>query len=109
MDENKNIPTSINEAVNILLSELPIEAKHQIKNSSEDGLINFQFGLGMTIRNIFGLWKKDSKLFKNCKELSGDTELHVDTASEMIIKALWERLQKFPPPKILNYEKDKSI
>jgi len=106
MDENKNIPTTINEAVNILLSELPIEAKHQIKNSSEDGLINFHLGLGMTIRNIFGLWKKDSKLFKNCKELSGDIELHIDTASEMIIKALWERLQKFPPPKLVGDAND---
>lgn len=101
MDENKNIPTTITEAVNILLSELTIDDKQRIKDSSKDDLINFYFGLGMTIRNIFGLWKKDSKLFKNCKELSDDIDLHVDTASEMIIKTLWERLQEFPPPKIV--------
>lgn len=106
MDENKNIPTTIIEAVNILLSELTIEDKHRIKDSSEDDLINFHIGLGMTIRNIFGLWKQDSKLFENCRELSGNLILDVDTASEMIIKALWERLQEFPPPKIVRESTD---
>lgn len=102
MNENKNIPTTIIEAVNILLSELPIESKQQIKDSSEDDLINFHIGLGMTIRNIFGLWQKDSKLYENCRELSGDPNLHVDDASGIILKALWERLQDFPPPEIVD-------
>lgn len=101
MDDNKNKPTTITEAVNTLLSDLSIEDKHRIKNSREDGLINFHFGLGMEIRNEFGLWEKDSKLFENCKESSGNPNLDVDTASELIIKALWDRLQKFPPPEIV--------
>ncbi len=101
MNENKNIPNTITEAVNIFLSELTIEDKNRIKDSSEDGLINSHIGLGMTIRNIFGLWKKDSKLFENCKEVSGDLNLHVDDAAGIILKALWERLQKFPPPTIV--------
>ena len=94
--DKKQKPSTITEAVNSLLSDLPIETKHQIKNSSEDGLINFHFGLGMAIRNEFGLWNKDSKLLEDCKGLSGNPNLDVDTASELIIKALWERLQKFP-------------
>jgi integration host factor subunit alpha len=101
MDENKKNPFTIAEAVNKLLSDLTIEDKNRIKNSSEEDLTNFHFGLGMTIRNDFGLWGKDSKLLENCKELSGDLDIHVDTASEIIIKALWERLQKFPPPKLV--------
>jgi len=105
MDENKDNPSTITEAVNKLLSDLSIEDKRQIKNSREEGLINFHFGLGMGIRNEFGLWEKDSKLYENCKESSGNPNLDVDTASGMIIKALWERLQKFPPPKLVG---DKS-
>ncbi|MBA3009674.1 MAG: hypothetical protein KKF12_12520 [Proteobacteria bacterium] len=101
MDDNKNKPTAIADAVNSLLSELPIETKHQIRNSSEDGLINFHFGLGMGIRNEFGLWEKESKLFENCKESSGDPNIDPDTASEIIIKALWERLQEYLPPKLV--------
>ena len=101
MDDNKNKPTTITEAVNKLLSDLSIETKHQIRNSTDDGLINFHFGLGMGIRNDFGLWEKDSKLLENCKESSGNPNLDVDTASGIIIKALWDRLQKFPPPKLV--------
>ena len=101
MNENKNIPTTIAEAVNRLLLEIPITTKKQIKGSNEDDLNSFHLGLGMGIRNEFGLWGKDSKLLEECKKLSGDSDLHVDTASSMIIKALWERLQKFPPPEIL--------
>ena len=58
----------------------------------------------MAIRNDFGLWEKESKLLEDCKELSGDPILHVDDASEIILKALWARLQKFPPPKIVRDE-----
>ena len=96
MNENKKFPSTIAEAVNRLLSELTIEDKNRIKNSSEEGLSNFHFGLGMAIRNDFGLWEKESKLLEDCKELSGDPILHVDDASEIILKALWARLQKFP-------------
>lgn len=101
MVENKKVPSTIADAVNRLLSDLTIDDKHRIKNSSEDDLINFHFDLGLSIRNDFGLWEKESKLLENCKELSGDPFLHVDDASGIILKALWERLQKFPPPEIV--------
>jgi len=39
MNENKETPSTITEAVNILLSDLSIEDKHRIKNSNEDGSI----------------------------------------------------------------------
>jgi hypothetical protein len=58
MNEKMNTPSTIAEAVNRLLSDLPLEARHQIRNSNEDGLINFHLGLGMAIRNEFGLWEK---------------------------------------------------
>ncbi|MBU1386937.1 MAG: hypothetical protein KKD32_03700 [Proteobacteria bacterium] len=101
MNKNKKIPSTIAEAVNKLLSELSIKDKHRIKNSREEDLWSFHFDLGMAIRNDFALWKKNSKLLENCKELSGNLYLHVDAASERIIKALWERLQEFPPPEIV--------
>ena len=101
MTENKKFPDTISESINILLSSLSIEDKQQIKDSSEDELINFHFGLGMSIRNDFGLWDKNSKLFEDCKKISGNQNLHVDDASEIIIKSLWERLQKFPPPELV--------
>ena len=63
----KDIPTTVSEAVNKLLSNLSLETKRQIQNTSEDGLINFHFGLGAGIRNEFGLWEKDSKLLSDVR------------------------------------------
>jgi hypothetical protein len=101
MTENDhNFPATVTEAVNRLLSDLPLDTKHQIFNSSEEGLINFHFGLGMAIRNDYGLWKEDSKLLDDCKKISGNPSIQVDDASGRIIKALWKRLQEYPPPKV---------
>lgn len=101
MNENNDIPATIEEAVNRLLSDLSIESKQQIKESNKDELINFHFGLGMTIRNQFKLWEENSDLLNDCKKISGGQFVMVDDASEIIIKALWERLQEFPPPEIV--------
>ncbi len=101
MNKDKNKPSTIAEAVNRLLSDLPIETKQQIKNSREEDLINFHFSLGTAIRNEFNLWEKDSKLLQDCIKVSGLPMLHVDDATEIILKALWERLKKFPPPAIV--------
>ncbi len=101
MADNNELPTMVSEAVNRLLSELPIETKYQIKDSTDDSLIIFHFGLGVAIRNDFRLWEKDSKLLEDCKKISGDPNLHVDDASGIIIKTLWKRLQKFPPPELI--------
>lgn len=101
MTEDNQFPNTISEAVNKLLSDLPLETRHQIMNSSEERLVNFHFGLGVGIRNEFGLWEKNSKLLEDCKKISGNPGLHVDDASEIIIKALWERLKEFPPPKLV--------
>lgn len=97
----QNHPQTVSEAVNQLLSELPIETKNQIKDSTEDDLVDFHFGLGMRIRNEFGLWNIESALFEDSKKVSGRPFLHVHDAIVIIIKALWERLQKYPPPKLL--------
>lgn len=99
--EAKNFPATVTEAVKMLLSDLPLETKHQIENSSEEGLFDFHFELGVGSRNKYGLWEKNSKLLEDCEKYSGNPGLHVDDASGIIIKALWERLQEYPAPKVI--------
>ena len=101
MIEDKKSPATVSEAVNRLLSNFSLETKRQVQNTSEDGLINFHFGLGAGIRNEFGLWEKDSKLLEDCKKIAENPILHVDDAAGIIIKALWDRLQEYPLPKIV--------
>ena len=53
----------------------------------EDELIELHFGLGLSIRNAFGLHDADSKLFRDCGVDNADD------ASSVIIKALWNKLK----------------
>ena len=101
MTEQQDYPKTVEEAVNRLMSELPVYDKRRIAKMSEDGLFDLHVGLGMGIRNDFGLWAGNNELLESCKAIAGDPDLHIDSASSLIIKALWERLQKFPPPKLV--------
>lgn len=67
-----NYPTTIDEAVDILQHILLDEEKKIIKNMSEDDLIELQFGLGMAIRNNFGLWAENYELIADCKTKDAD-------------------------------------
>ena len=48
-DDERDFPTTVPEAVNRLLSELPLDTKQQIMNSTEEDLTLFHFGLGAGI------------------------------------------------------------
>jgi hypothetical protein len=52
----------------------------------------YHFGMGMWIRNNYGLWGKNEALRASC----GDARMHPDNCSGIIIKRLWERLQSIP-------------
>jgi hypothetical protein len=81
-------PETVDEAVELLISIL--EDRHKILLSilKEDELIDLHFGLGLSIRNAFGLHDADSKLLSDC---GSDNP---DDASAVIIKALWTRLKQ---------------
>ncbi|MFZ4589387.1 MAG: DUF6794 domain-containing protein [Ignavibacteria bacterium] len=79
-------PKTIEEAVDILSHIMLDEDKDLIKNMSEDDLIDLQFGLGMAIRNNFGLWAENYELIADCKAKDADG------ASSVIIKAFWKTL-----------------
>ena len=90
----KNYPATVSEAVKKMISELPKRDKVQIASMTESDLIGLHFSLGIYIRNTYGLWADNKALMKSCREISGDKNLHVDDASSLIIKELWENLKK---------------
>ncbi|NOS75001.1 MAG: hypothetical protein HOP36_10815 [Methyloglobulus sp.] len=55
---------------------------------SESELIDLHFGLGLAVRNAFGLHDRGSTLRLSC-----GTE-HPDDASQIIIQALWEKVKE---------------
>ncbi len=100
--ETISYPKTVSEAVEKLMSELSQENLDKIKNSRN--LNEFHHGLGMYIRNQYGLWGKNPELLADClKGIEKPTDpskleyyhyQHPDEASSIIIHALWEKLNE---------------
>ena len=85
-EKEKKIPTTLAEAHAELERDFPAEELKKIDAmKSEDEMIEYHFGLGMGIRNSWGLWG-GSPLSKHMQEL-GFT--HADDMSGVILETFW--------------------
>jgi hypothetical protein len=82
-------PKTVDEAVELLISILEDRHKMLLSILKEDELTDLHFGLGLSIRNGFGLHDADSKLL--LRDCGSDNS---DDASAVIIKALWTKLKR---------------
>ncbi len=85
-------PTTVDKAVNFLISKLSLQDKLSIANMSEDDLGNLHFTLGLYTRNQL-LYPRNDKLLESCRQTAMDKYLHWDQAPTVIIKRLWEKLK----------------
>ena len=92
-EKSKALPKTVEQAVDILLSDLLLQEKTAIANMQRDNLTDLHFSLGRFIRNEFNLLADNEKLMDSCRLLSGKQDLHPDDASSVIIESLWETLQ----------------
>ena len=88
-----NRPTSVNEAIETIMSEMQLRYLKKIADTPEVDLINLHFTLGMWIRKKF-VFPRNDKLLQSCREVSQDKDLHWAQMHMLIIKELWKRLQK---------------
>lgn len=91
-------PLTIDEAVERLMSNLSIEEKRNIRDAPADDEILFQFGLGLFIRDEYGLNSGNEALLAVCARAKYSNPppylYDSDSASVVIIKALIRRLRK---------------
>jgi hypothetical protein len=86
-------PLTVDEAVRKLLTVLTAEQQERVRQTAaERVLVEFHENMGRWIRNQFGLWGRNKKLF----EATGAG--HPDEASMVIIQALWKHLRESAPP-----------
>jgi hypothetical protein len=64
--QHANPPETVDEAIDRLVTILDDEQKAAIVAMREEDLIDLHFGLGMTIRNAFGLHEPGSQLLAEC-------------------------------------------
>jgi hypothetical protein len=82
------IPKDLKGAVRELDRMLPQNMKDKLKLSSERGLLEYHFGLGMWLRNNWGLWHESSL----AKYFSKAGVKQPDDMSGMIIDCYWRHL-----------------
>ncbi len=92
---HKKWPTTIDEAVGVVVATLSDDERASIAALSKPELIGLHFGLGLWIRNNLGLWKGNEALLQAIREC--DQAIHPDDASMVIIEAVWERLREMVP------------
>ena len=91
---NRKYPETVDDAVDLLMEELPLKDKTILACMSENQLQNLHPSLGLYIRKNYGLPADNEKLLASCRELAGEQELDGDAAPFIVIKRLWEKLKK---------------
>lgn len=80
--------TSLNAVVDDIVARLPDEDKTIIIGIKNENEMVKLYGLGVKIRNEYGLWDGNEALLNNC----GTT--HPDDASMVILERVWQVLKK---------------
>jgi len=84
-----NYPTTLEQAISKLQSELSQRTLTHIKDTPEDKLSMYHFGIGTKIRNMLGI--ADGSNMALLEDCGCD---HADGASGFIIWQLWKELKQ---------------
>ena len=87
-------PKTVSEPVERLLSELSFKDKARIANLKESKIHILHNSTGLHIRVTYGLWFGNEELMESCRKKVKKSYLHVEDASEVILKELWWKLHK---------------
>jgi hypothetical protein len=88
------LPMTVEEALERLISELPLKDKAAVARMEEEELAALNLTIGAYIRRRFGLWSGNGELMASCRIVSGNKNLHEDDASAVIIQELWKQLRE---------------
>lgn len=86
------LPRTIEQAVDILLSRLSFREKTKLANIPQEKLMDTTSSLRRYVKNEFRLWGDNEKLIRSARSLAG--KYASDEASFLIVMSLWEKLQK---------------
>ena len=92
--KQENLPQTVDQAADKLLSKLSLRDKTMIANIPEDNLIDLYKSLQDNIQKEVRFLLNNESLLESCRSLSGENNLSEHRASLTIIKTLWNKLQK---------------
>lgn len=88
------LPSTVEEAVEILIDELPLKDKVAIANAGTDEVGELTIDLVNHVRNAYGLLSVNKALWRSCSKSAGGEIEHPDDASAVIIARLVMELVK---------------
>jgi Circularly permutated YpsA SLOG family len=88
------LPRTVEEAADKLLTKLSLRDKTMIANIPKDKLTDLYHSLEADLQNEVGLWLTGESLLDSCRLTAGDDHLDEYGGSLIIVRALWEKLQK---------------
>jgi hypothetical protein len=86
-------PRNVVEAVDILHANMTLNEEFMLAAMDEIDLFDLHLSLGHDIRDDFGLWIGNEALMESCRSESGNPDLHIDDASMIIVRALWNKVK----------------
>jgi Domain of unknown function (DUF6794) len=89
-----DLPRTVDEAVERLISELPLKDRVSIAKMNKRELSAMHVTLGPGIREKYGFWTGNQELMESCRVLSGKDRFDIATGSAMIIDLMWARLKQ---------------
>jgi hypothetical protein len=87
---------TVDQIVNEIIDELPLDDKVRAANLDEDGLAVLQLGLGKNLWHLIDNQTEivNEKLMADCIKQSGNEGLDEVEAASYILKEIWVRLRK---------------
>ena len=99
MPKKSHWPKTIKNATERIIAQMSDEEKRTLRGTNKEELAKFNFGMGVYIRNKFGLFDGNEALMKACA-LSQHGEIYnifygddPDSAAGVIIEAVWKELK----------------
>lgn len=90
---DKQVPKTLDDAVDLLISDLPLKDRVIIANMRLGELGSLNITLGKYIQEAFGLWGGNPHLMESCRVYARDPALQAENASGLIIQLLWGKIK----------------
>jgi hypothetical protein len=90
---DSSLPRDLDDAHERLLVLLPDSVVQHMRAGSEANMVSYHFGLGMWMRNYWGLWSRRSHLYWYFDSLGIHSP---DEISGFILSTFWRKLNKRP-------------
>ena len=90
---SKDYPKTVEEAIDRLISELPLKDRMAIANMTAEEASSLNYTIGTYVRDAFGLAEGNDALMISCRLVSKKGVPDEDHASMVIVSELWKKLQ----------------